>query len=166
MTVKIDTCFCTFSRNPRWPCPLVPKIECSKEWDMSCFSSFIIIMLQLLKCYWVLTHRPLSLSTLKYSNIVMCYVILFLLLQIFHTCHIWTFLIDVTLTFIICYVHFVSVLVNLMSSLFIKLSLTCMESLSKKSFKVWCISKVLKSLSYCRWCREGILDVMCSCINY
>ena len=100
-----------------------------------------------LKCYNCSSATEYSrighfhfLPWIKYSNIVMCYVILFLLLQIFHTCHIWTFLIDVTLTFIICYVHFVSMLVNLMSSLFIKLSLTCMESLSKKSFKVWCIS--------------------------
>ena len=100
-----------------------------------------------LKCYNCSSATEYSrighfhfLPWIKYSNIVMCYVILFLLLQIFHTCHIWTFLIDVTLTFIICYVHFVSVPVNLMSSLFIKLSLTCMESLSKKSFKVWCIS--------------------------
>ena len=115
--------------------PLVPKIECSKKWDMSCFSSFIIvIMLQLLSAteFSRIVHFHF-LPWIKYSNIVMCYVILFLLLQIFHTCHIWTFLIDVTLTFIICYVHFVSVPVNLMSSLFIKVLLTCIQSLSKKN---------------------------------
>ena len=122
--------------------PLVPKIECSKEWDMSCFISFIIIIiLQLLKCYWVLTHRPLSLSTLnkifKHSDVL--YDTVSFVAYFSHLSHL-NFSIDVTLTFIICYVHFVSVPVNLMSSLFIKLSLTCMESLSKKSFKVWCIS--------------------------